>query len=83
MFFDPSIKSPHKHFTKGKFTLFKLILSQDFFEQNKMGQITNINYSIFNLNELLHIYSIIYNLLYCKLKYYKTILMHPYSLCSL
>lgn len=32
--------------------LFNLILSQDFFEQNKKGQITNINDSIFNLNEL-------------------------------
>jgi hypothetical protein len=48
MSFSPSINSPCKHFIEGKFTLFKLILSQDFFEQNKKGQVTNINYSIFN-----------------------------------
>lgn len=57
--------------------LFNLILSQDFFEQNKKGQITNINDSIFNLNELFNNFK---NLLYCKLKYYKTLSMHPYSL---
>lgn len=31
-----------------KFTLFNVIFPQDFFEQNKKGQVTNINDYIFN-----------------------------------